>query len=172
MPTNPITPVLEGCVRIEIEPPYDGPYDAEGTGYWLTDGGGVAVCLKLGRLYDFYRLELACTLPASWDLWHLDSAVYHVDPECLQEGVVFASTVLLSMDAKELRAVIQTPAGELAFSGAVILIETASSGSWFVVTFRLTADTRLVFDHDGWTLHDGAGVTRHYALRVAFSALS
>jgi len=172
MPNNRITPVLERCLRIEMEPPYDGPYDVEGTGYSLTDDGGVAVYLQLGRLYDFYRLELACTLPASWDLWHLDSAVYHVDPECLQEGVVFASTVLLSVDAKELRIVIHTPAGERAFSGAVILVETASSGSWFVVTFRLTADTRLVFDRDGWTLHDGAGVIRQDALRIAFSALS
>lgn len=165
-------PILRQCVSIAMEPPYEGPYDVEGTGYRLTGDGMVAVYLDLGMLYDFFRLELACTLPASWELWHMDSAVYHVDPERKKQGVAFASTLLLSIDARELRVLVHTPAGERAFLGAVVLIETNEGGSRFVLTFSLAADTRLEFDHEGWTLHQDKEVIRHDALRVEFSAPS
>jgi hypothetical protein len=166
------TPTLPNCIRIATEPPYDGPYDVDCTGYLLTVDGGIAVYLGLGKNLDFYRLEVVCTLPPSWELWHVDSAVCHVDPAWVEKDVVFQSALLLSADAKELRVVVKTAAGERTFLGAVILVETRDEGAQFELTFRLTEDTRLVFDRAGWTLHHNQEITRHHELHVSFSKLS
>jgi len=168
MPTD----TLRKCIKVATERPHDGPYDVDDTGYWIASQGGMVVFVNLGLKLDFYRLALPCKLPAVWDLWHMDSAVRHVDPEIIKEGVTFDSSLLLSISAKELRAVIGTPDGERKFLGAVILVETADAGARFEVTFRFTEETRLVFDRQGWTLHEGSNVTRHEALQVVFSKLS
>src|SRR5689334_1910696 len=78
------------CVRVEgVRDPHDGPYDLEGSGYRLSDDGGIVVRLSLGMRYDFYALEAPCRAPLRWELWHLDSAVMHVEPECIGKGVGF-----------------------------------------------------------------------------------
>lgn len=172
MPSNRDTPSIPNCIRIGEKPPYDGPYDVDRTGYMLTDDGGIAVYLGLGKHLDFYRLEVVCTVPPSWHLWHLDSAVRHVDPECIGEDLVFRSEAILSVNAKGLRVVVQTPASERSFPGVVILVETRDEDGHYELTFRLTDQVRLVFERTGWTLHDDGKITRHDALRVSFAALS
>jgi hypothetical protein len=152
------------CVRVEGVPaPYDGPYDLEGSGYRLSDDGGIVVRLRLGMLYDFYALEAPCRLPLRWELWHLDSAVCHVDPECIQEGAVFDAPPV-ELACEELQLIVRTPTIERRFEGMQVAISPLE------ITFRLDLETRLVLAAEGWTLHERGAITHHADLEVRFGA--
>jgi hypothetical protein len=142
------------CVRVEgVRAPYDGPYDLEGGGYTLSDDGGIVVRLRLGMLYDFYALEAPCRTPLCWELWHLDSAVMHVDPGCIEKGVGFDAPPV-AFEGEELRLVVRTPTGERRFEGMQVAISPIE------IAFRLALETRLVLAAGGWRL-DERGVITH-----------
>lgn len=158
-----MTPLREWLRVLDAKAPYDGPYDVEGAGYAVDDEGTITVTLNLGMVLDFYHLELACKSPASWDLWHMDSAVCHVDVERIGEGVRF-ETGFVGVDASDLEVRVQAPEGGPNGAAASFLVEkvtvdTKAGADMFAVTFLMAQGSRLVFDARGWALWSGEEAT-------------
>lgn len=81
--------ISDACIAVELPEPLDGPYDLEHWGFLDAGEQGLVLVLELGMGYDFYSLECPLAGAPAWELWHTDSAVMHVDRECLARDVRF-----------------------------------------------------------------------------------
>ena len=66
-----------------------GPFDLEEIEYSFSEDV-FTLLLRLGYVYDFYLLKFIAGESVSWELWHLDSAVMHVDEMILVKNPTFA----------------------------------------------------------------------------------
>ena len=65
-----------------------GPYDLNGLMVTENEDLSFQIILKLGFVFDIYHLILRTT-PTTWELWHEDSAVMHVDAARVADCPVF-----------------------------------------------------------------------------------
>lgn len=127
-----------------------GPFDLEEIEYSFSEDV-FTLLLRLGYVYDFYLLKFIAAESVSWELWHLDSAVMHVDEMILAKNPTFACKEWVSPCAIPLSLIIGNT--EVKGTAARLRIRAQEDPFSFEVEFRLP-NISVALGADGWRTID------------------
>lgn len=110
----------------------EGPYDLDR----LTIEAGetsVELLLQLGWVYDIYLLRLSAGSAVAWELWHVDSAVMHVEESRIAERppfvfAEFAWPCNVDVQLKSAEGIRAYRVDRLLFSGDTVRFQQPSGG--------------------------------------------
>jgi len=121
-----------------------GPFDLESIEY--SDTGCFTLFFRLGFVYDFYLLKFTVLDSVTWELWHLDSAVMHVDEEKEADNPVFQCKPLtISCD-------MQMPVwmDERQMECRAVRMRMEAENGDFAIRFEFDTGQQMVLTKAGW----------------------
>jgi hypothetical protein len=121
-----------------------GPFDLEGVEY--SDNGIFSLDFRLGFVYDFYLLKFTVSDCVRWELWHLDSAVMHVEEEKEADNPPFQWAPFSLACDLPLHVEV---AGQIVEDRAVRM-STRSTPSGFAIEFETASGEKVALTEAGW----------------------
>lgn len=130
-----------------------GPYDLDKLTYAMHEDGALELGIQLGWVYDIYLLRIVTGQATSWDLWHQDSAVIHVDERKVAERPSlqyeeFSTPCDIPLKIKLMNRALETRAVRMTFRPA--LRDTV-----FAIEFELETGQVVCLTELGWRKVDG-----------------